>query len=167
MTVSSRRLELGVAQKLAHDIDGLPRVHQIAGKCMAQIMHAQVSKSRLFSHLVPWIEQIAKWQLRIRVRNYIKTPLPARQTFQHLQSFVRDRDVASLATLGQWNAPVTPLQIKVLPLGIQQLTLAASEQQQQGDNTFELSVITSGQCLMQTLGFSRTQIPLLCVVGSE
>jgi len=63
--------------------------------------------------------------------------------------------------------PVATFQIDVPPLGIQQLTLAATEHQHQGHDVLELGIGTLLQGFLQSLGLLRAEVALLGVVGDE
>ena len=95
---------------------------------VAQVVDAEVVNPRFPSRRIERMLEVRVGLLRPRVCQHELAIPQSRQAFDNADSLTRQRNMPSLASLALRNEPSSPIEIDMIPLGLQKFSLSSSGQ---------------------------------------
>lgn len=117
---------------------------------MAKIMDAKARKIGHLDRIGPSVRDRHERLEGVRVRHQPWAVFEAKQVFDDVDSRLRQGHVTRLASLGCRYEPRATGQIHILPLGVQQLALTGTCQEEQSNNVLKLRVVGHDAGFTQT-----------------
>lgn len=131
MRVAHGRSGIAMPEQLLHLIQRVPGVDEKTGKRMAEIVDAYPEEAQLPPDTIPEGVDIGKRPAPFPARKKPRRIVAARNGANNTRRLVRQGDVPGLSRLGEGNDKHTPLQMDMLPAGLEYFTFACAGQKQQ------------------------------------